>query len=453
MSQSWVPPPVAASEIRRPGTDESAVLTGSLKAWALQESCRRADLPAESNLSRSTSFVPDVGDLLAEPASRPAHAAPSGEVPGSISGAQPATQPPLAAPTQSGTPTLGFVSASYSRQHPAKIRTGIVNADVVEEGLGHLGLCDGVSGCHHMGIPPHELPRELLRCCRSQLLRSADAAPEPGADEKEWITSVIRAAYDETRAQGATTLVLAALRNSRLVSACLGDSAMLVLRAGRVTGRLRVVFKSEPGRYDSRRPVQVQRLPGFGDEHAHGVIRGAVVDSTPVQSGDLVVLGSDGIFDNLSDDDIKNTVERHCMPWHPDAAQPPDRVQLQSAAAALVDLAICRVRLGGCAPQQPWGSQSEVPANNADDTTALVAAVGGTTCKRIHYEIGTLESCGVVTSSDSAVLLGGLRASNEVQRRPTLRRSFSAGPSLSTFSSERGPVRHPELHGEECVIS
>jgi len=220
--------------------------------------------------------------------------------------------------------------------------------------------------------------------------READV-PE---DDGTWLVSVIERAYDNTKAYGATTLLLATLRGADLVAACLGDCALLVLRPHSPQPPLRfgTVFKTEPGRYDSRRPVQVQRLQGFSDAHAHTVIQGAMVSTTPVQPGDFLVLGSDGLFDNLRDEDIMRTVERCCcsssaFPWRqrgfpgvpaPQAAPAaPSREQLQRAAATLVDLAISRVRLDlvDATSHTPWNVQGDVPANNADDTTAIVALV------------------------------------------------------------------------------
>mmetsp|Transcript_37913 Transcript_37913/g.120466 ORF Transcript_37913/g.120466 Transcript_37913/m.120466 type:complete len:712 (+) Transcript_37913:48-2183(+) len=301
-------------------------------------------------------------------------------------------------PPQVSVPALSFVSASASRQHPAKISTGIVNADSVLEAPTHLGICDGVSGVHHLGIPPDELPRDLLQSCGAKL--ESMARFSANVDDGTWLTGLIEEAFDATEAYGATTLLLATLRDANLVTASLGDCALLVLRPCSFTPlQLRPILKTEPGRYDSRRPVQVQRLHGFSDANAHTVIKGAMVSTTPVQHGDLLVMGSDGLFDNLRDEDIQLAVERGCAgfgggglpPPLPDpgrrrsSLQPPTPpalapgpAQLQRTAEALVELAIARVKLDPpeAERQEPWGAQGgDVPANNADDTTALVAAV------------------------------------------------------------------------------
>jgi len=393
-SQSFVPPPVAAPQLplsRAPSYTPPIVpvpgQAGQSHSWVPNPSA--AGMGTHPGMQCA---VPTAG-LGTCPApglqwlQRPA---------GPEAAGRPAVAPAALGPA-SAVSDLRFVSAAFSRQHPAKVNTGIVNADAVDEGPAHLGICDGVSGVHHLGIPPDELPRELLRSCRARLQAAARPAE---ADDGTWLTGLIEEAYDATRAYGATTLLLAALRGSDLVTACLGDCALLVLRPCSLQPlRLRPIFKTEPGRYDSRRPVQVQRLHGFSDANAHTVIQGAMVSTTPVLPGDLLVIGSDGLFDNLRDEDIQLAVERGCAgfgggglpPPLPDpgrrrsSLQPPTPpalapgpAQLQRTAEALVELAIARVKLDPpeAERQEPWGAQGgDVPANNADDTTALVAAV------------------------------------------------------------------------------
>eukprot|EP00930_Biecheleria_cincta_P027855 TRINITY_DN19486_c0_g1_i1.p1 TRINITY_DN19486_c0_g1~~TRINITY_DN19486_c0_g1_i1.p1 ORF type:complete len:782 (-),score=124.57 TRINITY_DN19486_c0_g1_i1:136-2481(-) len=267
---------------------------------------------------------------------------------------------------------LRFASAYESRQHPAKVNTGIPNADAVLEGIDYLGVADGVSGVHGLGIPPQALPWELLRSAGKKLFAAAaNDEPKRGIDLGSWLINLIQQAYDATKELGATTLLLAALKGDQLVTACLGDSAILVLRpTGLKPLKLTSIFKTEPGRYDARRPVQVQRLEGLNVAGAHEVIKKAEVSTTPVQPGDILVLGSDGLFDNLSDADIQRVIERCCC------EATGCNEELQQAASTLVELAISRVNLDPDANKGPWqGDSNEVPANNADDTTALVGMV------------------------------------------------------------------------------
>lgn len=380
-------------------------------------------------------------------------------------------------------PELHFVSAAATKQHPAKISTGIVNADIVMETTMHLGICDGVSGVHHLGIPPDELPRDLLHHCREKLMYSGGR--HSNKEDGAWLVGLIEDAFDATQAYGATTLLLATLRDTNLVTASLGDCALLVLRPSSLRPfRLRPIFKTVPGRYDSRRPVQVQRLHGFSDANAHTVIQGAMVSTTPVQHGDLLILGSDGLFDNLRDEDVQRTVEDCCASALNAAAcagsQPlmPSCAQLRHVAAALVDLAIASVRLNrgedaGCSA--PWGGHGgDVPANNADDTTALVAAVVQSASPTAMRDDEPLESCaGVIDAAmlGSPVLRGRASAAGARERRSPkasggwpmsqstghLRaggaRGTGGSPPPSSLRGQRRVGGQCELRHEDCAIA
>jgi hypothetical protein len=246
-----------------------------------------------------------------------------------------------------------------------------------------------------------------------------------------------------------------------------------------------------------------------------------MVSTTPVQHGDFLILGSDGLFDNLRDEDIKRTVENHCSSilgagifsgtvveeTFGSRAPVPSPSQLQRTATALVDLAIASVKLDTSdgTTQMPWGSDgAEVPANNADDTTALVAFVQADPAARDAQD-DLLGSCGVLAGSSSTGRLhagwspaaqpreseslaqraqqqcgGSYRGRGLVGRGTANGRSFSAGPAFynsayqhaeeafrngdGTFSPlapmmmpggrlDGGHDPHCELRTEECVIS
>jgi len=524
-SHSWAPPPVASVRAAKqsnswvPPPREVGAVPGQSHSWAppplrheggprLTQSNSWVPPPSQEpgpRLTQSLSWVPPPDGVLGAPLSSqslswvpPPEAA---AVLGPVVGPQQSLSWTL--PQEGVATSLGFTSSSASRQHPAKVNTGIVNADAVLEGETYVGICDGVSGVHHLGIPPDELPRELLRSCREHMESWAEQSEPERTDDGTWLTGLIEEAYDDTQAYGATTLLLAALRDSDLVTACLGDCALLVLRpcGPQQPGRLRAIFKTEPGRYDSRRPVQVQRLHGFSDANAHTVIQGAMVSTTPVQHGDLLVIGSDGLFDNLRDEDIQRTVEQHCLPGPLDLAVSgrqqavPTPALLKRTAEALVDLAISRVKLDKPDNSQltPWNSHGgDVPANNADDTTALLAAVvqapprvapqvDANTTRDDILGNSIFASCpagGGLPASGPAVLkdstnmatrrqqkerlpghthrshhrdAGGAASMHAQARGPAQAQSCPGSPRLGAGAGGRGP--HNEIRAEECVVS
>jgi len=268
-----------------------------------------------------------------------------------------------------------------------------------------------VSGVQNLGISPDELPLELLEECRKAMDARVERGEVPDTGDGHWLMSVLREAYDATSAQGATTVLLAAMEDCRrLAVAHVGDCALLLLRpVPDQPFRLTRVYRTDPLRYEANKPVQVMRLSGSPPSESHLVIRGARVNTVPCRPGDLLVLGSDGLFDNLGDEDINEIVEAHCAgipvvgesseldvrcsgpesSGSPcgapeDLEQVPGRgrptvQQLARAARALVDAAIANVRtdaLEGPEEEPSWeAARREKPGGNADDTTVLVAAI------------------------------------------------------------------------------
>uniref|UniRef100_A0A7S1R8K0 Protein phosphatase n=1 Tax=Alexandrium catenella TaxID=2925 RepID=A0A7S1R8K0_ALECA len=290
---------------------------------------------------------------------------------------------------------------------------GYIYADAVACSSRMLGVCDGVSGIQQMGLKPDELPRQLCEeCCKAMdHCIAADEVPSDG--DGHWLMALLQDAYDQTLAWGATTVLLAAMEDSRrLVVANVGDCGLLVLRPDpSCPSQLSRQFRTDEMRYHPNQPIQVVRLANTAAFDQHRVIMGAKMSMVDLRPGDLIVLGSDGIFDNLRDEEVSSIVQRHCaslpeisdasspeapavctasrlvpgMPAVPDEAllfggQPAPAVeQLEAAAKALVDAAISnvsvdRIEQHGDEPARE-ASQRERPGGNADDTTAIVAVV------------------------------------------------------------------------------
>lgn len=176
-------------------------------------------------------------------------------------------------------------------------------------------------------------------------------------DDGYWLIDLMKDAYESTRSMGATTMLMCSIHNSgSLMTANIGDCSLLVMRViptrGDTPAHLQVIFRTQPTRYAATKPVQVQRLPHIPEERTHAVIKASKLETCLVQSGDYVVMGSDGLFDNMQEDDMAKIVSKFC---------PMDRAAstavLTEAANALVNAAISR------------------EGSNPDDTTALVAAV------------------------------------------------------------------------------
>merc|ERR1719195_1920216 len=133
---------------------------------------------------------------------------------------------------------------------------------------------------------------------------------------------LLKEAFEATEALGSTTVVLAILDNSTKIHGKLhpmiavitvGDCELLILR--RIQGqfsRLQPVFHTEMQRIDGhvQTPLQLARVdqridPDFHEDITIEVIeKGSAVHCVSCYEGDIVVMGSDGVFDNLFLDEI-----------------------------------------------------------------------------------------------------------------------------------------------------
>lgn len=218
---------------------------------------------------------------------------------------------------------LCFNGRSYQKTHPAKTREGIKDADACLASPVLLGVCDGVSQLEDYGIDASILPQELLAACEElamgQLMPDGPVSP---SDRYRGPVSLLKEAYENTESLGSTTVLLGVLDNSTQIHGKLhpmiavlsiGDCELLLLR--RTIGRqspLEAVFHTEMQRIDGhcQTPLQVPRVDDRIDENFDEAIalevieRGSAVHCMSAYEGDIVIMGSDGVFDNLFLDEI-----------------------------------------------------------------------------------------------------------------------------------------------------
>eukprot|EP00930_Biecheleria_cincta_P070122 TRINITY_DN57775_c0_g1_i1.p1 TRINITY_DN57775_c0_g1~~TRINITY_DN57775_c0_g1_i1.p1 ORF type:complete len:417 (+),score=69.28 TRINITY_DN57775_c0_g1_i1:39-1253(+) len=218
---------------------------------------------------------------------------------------------------------LCFSGRRYQKTHPAKVRMGYKDADATLTSPMLLGVCDGVSQLEEFQMDPSLLPNELLRVCEE--LAMAQLMPDmqvSAHDQYRGPISLLKEAYEETESYGSTTVLLAALDNSTKIHGKLhpmiavlsiGDCELLMLR--RTNGRqsdLEAVFHTEMQRidYNVQTPLQLARVDGRIDEEFDESIalevieKGSAVHCVSAYEGDILILGSDGVFDNLFLDEL-----------------------------------------------------------------------------------------------------------------------------------------------------
>lgn len=250
-----------------------------------------------------------------------------------------------------------------------------------------LGVVDGVSQLAQYGIDPRELPEELLSACK----RLAQRQLVTGLDDKpigmyEGPVNFLRDAFQETKQLGSLTVALAWVDNSFLLKGTphpmvsiitVGDCQVLVLRRMR-GGDLQILTKTEMQRVDgnAQTPLQLARVdsridPTFEERLTVDIIeRGSAVQCVSAYVGDFIIMGSDGVFDNLFVDEILEICKSE-LPIAPSGCPLPQLV-LERVARRIVQASHSKTGLtaDGLIRDAPIGM-----GGKEDDTSVIVAEV------------------------------------------------------------------------------
>ncbi len=144
-----------------------------------------------------------------------------------------------------------------------------------------VGVADGVGAWRSKGINAGECARELMNLCRDYY---SDTAPW------QYPQTCLETVIPLLRAEGSTTVLVAKLSEDTdtpvLEVAQIGDSDLVVYRQNYV------VFQTLPQQHRHNQPFQVgpRESDTAGDAQNYSV---------GVQPADYIVLGTDGLWDNL----------------------------------------------------------------------------------------------------------------------------------------------------------
>jgi len=167
-----------------------------------------------------------------------------------------------------------------------------------------LGVADGVGGWRTYGIDPSLMPTSLMAICE-RMVREGRFNPKQPVDILT--TSLAEVQQDKAPLLGSCTACVVALHReeSALYTANLGDSGFMVVRDGKV------VHRSEEQQHYFNTPYQLSVAPA--------TMEGMVLSDKPemaarscikVQEGDIILLGTDGLFDNMKDEQILRHLAR-----------------------------------------------------------------------------------------------------------------------------------------------
>jgi len=159
-----------------------------------------------------------------------------------------------------------------------------------------MGVADGVGGWRSYGIDPGEFSSFLMRTCE-RLVQCSHFNPQRPVN-------LLAYSYCELMEQkkpilgSSTACVLILNRETSTVhTANIGDSGFVVVREGQV------VHKSEEQQHYFNTPFQLSLPPpGHGPNVLSDSPESADTMSFPVRDGDVILIATDGVFDNVPED-------------------------------------------------------------------------------------------------------------------------------------------------------
>ncbi len=154
-----------------------------------------------------------------------------------------------------------------------------------------VGVADGVGAWRSKGINAGECARELMTLCRNFYADSYG---------QETPFNCLETVIPRLREQGSTTVLVARLSNDTdtpiLEVAQIGDSDLIVYRQNYV------VFQTLPQQHRHNQPFQVGPLETDDASDAQNY-------NVAVQPADYIVLGTDGLWDNLYASQVAQIIE------------------------------------------------------------------------------------------------------------------------------------------------
>ncbi|CAN6922870.1 unnamed protein product [Brassica oleracea var. botrytis] len=179
---------------------------------------------------------------------------------------------------------LKLVSGSCYLPHPDKEATGGEDAHFICAEEQALGVADGVGGWAELGIDAGYYSRELM----SNSVNAIHDEPKGSIDPAR----VLEKAHTSTKSQGSSTACIIALTDQGLNAINLGDSGFMVVREGHT------VFRSPVQQHDFNFTYQLESGSN-GDLPSSGQMF-----TVAVAPGDVIIAGTDGLFDNLYNNEI-----------------------------------------------------------------------------------------------------------------------------------------------------
>ena len=192
--------------------------------------------------------------------------------------------------------TLGFFKSGFTIiPHPDKVAKGGEDALVVRSDL--ISVADGVGGWGSYGVDPGKYSKQLVK----NIADLHDLNPKMSPKE------LLIQANKNTKETGTSTCIVIILNSEKqtVATTLLGDSSYMILRPDPEKG-LNKIFRSEEQQHSFNFPFQ---WGTDGDDPSL-----AIDNEHQIKNNDIIILGSDGVFDNCFDEEIMNIIKSKITP-------------------------------------------------------------------------------------------------------------------------------------------
>jgi protein phosphatase PTC7 len=195
---------------------------------------------------------------------------------------------------------------------------GTEDACFTDETSQTFGIADGVGAWKEYGVSASMFSQELMQRAHAIIMR--DRWGGSVEERKTELVEVLKEAHRRMESYGSSTALLGVIRDCHLTATSIGDSSLLVLRA--VGNRLQKAYKTREKQHFFNCPFQLANFPQSTELSALPPVfkklaaflksskpvsdsaADAVTSDFKLIQGDILIVATDGLFDNLYKDRI-----------------------------------------------------------------------------------------------------------------------------------------------------